>query len=275
LPRPGETCLSHGTELDFGGKGANQAVQAARILRKDVTFISKVGQDASGNEMVTALQKYHVDTQFVTLSTQAPTGTASIVVDPEGRNMIVVNRGANALLCKTDIVAASTVLSSAALVVCQLEAPLKASLAAFHLAGDGALKILNTAPIPSTISDDVSNLLNLADILCPNEIEAEQLTGLKDEEEAALRLLEIHPNLKAVVVTLGPRGCILLETGQTRCVRIEADHVKAVDTVGAGDSFVGSFSAALALGYNLETSCKAACKAATYSVLDKGTMASS
>ncbi|GBG34738.1 Ribokinase [Hondaea fermentalgiana] len=213
------------------------------------------------------------------------------MVDPHGANAIVVAPGANAMISASDVQNAAPLLQDASIVMCQLEASMDASLAAFTLAGknrpDGALKILNAAPIPTDPHDErLQELCHACDVLCVNEIEAAQLLGWESfrvlsgmGREAASALLGIFPRTSSVVLTLGERGVCLIErdilSGQvSETVTLAAVSCEAKDTVGAGDSFLGALAVALFRGETMRDAASFATQIAGLSVQFPGTQAS-
>ncbi len=289
LPRPGETV--HGSKLvtDFGGKGANQIVQATRLGVK-TALVAKLGSYILGHDYLLQLNAEGVDTSHVTkTTTNTTTGSAYITVDKHGQNTIVVIPGANACLAYTDIDAAKTTLLSAQVVVFQLETPIQTTLYAMRLIqekydNDGPLIILNSAPCEDILPAAVSELV---DILIANEPETECLTGvhidgdcMSDQVSAALTALLQRARL-AVIITLGSRGCALAYRDQGQqvdniiCKIFPAvENVKVVDTVGAGDAFVGSFAAFIARGAHVEDACVLANKVAAVTVAIRGAQSS-
>jgi ribokinase len=271
-PAMGETL--HGTSflLGYGGKAANQAVAAAR-LGAHCSLVAKLGQDVFGEGYLKHLSAAGVDVSRVGLTSEAFSGTAAIAVDPDGRNAIIVVAGANGLLRPADIEAAGEVLTSADVVVCQLEVPAETSLAALQLARRaGVPTILNPAPALPQFPDE---LYVAADVFCPNEYEAFMLAGqpvetLSDAESVARTLLRRGP--RAVILTLGARGS-LLATGE-EVFHVPAPKVKAVDTTGAGDAYVGSLAFSVAQGRPLPESMRFATRVASISVQKAGTQAS-
>lgn len=239
LPRPGETVPGHTLHTGHGGKGANQAVMAAR-MGGDVVFLSAVGDDDFGRQTLAHLRDQGVDTRFVRTCTQ-PTGTAAILVDDDAHNVIVVVAGANASLSPADVEAARDVIASAAVVVAQLETPIVATRAAFTLARQHGVKtILNPAPFVSGVAE----LLPLTDLCVPNETELEALTGVSQTTDALDALLS--RGLGGVLVTLGDAGSVYKD--RLVNVRLPAFAVHAVDPTAAGDAYVGTLAVALARG---------------------------
>jgi ribokinase len=249
IPRPGETVIGGDLHAFPGGKGANQAVAAAR-MGGQVTMIGRVGEDAFGKQMRAALEEDGVDTAFVLPTAGTPTGVALIVVDEQGQNSIVVTPGANGRLTPADIDAAAEAIAAADVLLLQLEIPLETVQRATGLAAQHGLKvILNPAPAAPLPQD----LLSKVDILIPNEIEAAALSGLPsgstaELQAAAANLLE--QGAGAVILTLGDRGALLVD-GQSKTL-LPAFAVKnVVDTTAAGDAFAGALAVAVSEGLTL------------------------
>lgn len=248
LPKPGETVVGGTFVMAAGGKGANQAVAAARLGAK-TTFIAKVGDDLFGRQAVEGYQKEGIDTRWVLRDPARPTGVALILVDQRGENLISVASGANEALSPEDMDAAAEVLRSADIVVMQLETPLPTVCRAAEIAAAaGVPVILDPAPAPNHPLPE--ELLRHVTYLKPNESEAERLTGVAvtdvaSAQAAADRLLAAGP--RAVIVTLGPRGALVVEKAGAGTV-IPAHVVSAVDTTAAGDAFSGALAVALARG---------------------------
>jgi ribokinase len=248
LPRPGET-VSGGTLLvNYGGKGANQAV-AARRLGAEVRLIACVGDDASGRAIRQALVAEGIGVDGVVASSAAATGSALIVVDAEGRNQIAVAPGANRTLDVEHLRAREEDFAWAEVVVCQLETPLATVARALDAARQRrAITILNPAPP----TDSPPEFLPLVDYLTPNGGEAERLGGVPvrdriDASQAAGRLRELGAGV--VVVTLGEDGALAHGPGGLH--HVPAFAVTAVDTTAAGDAFNGALAVALAEGCEL------------------------
>ncbi len=272
LPRMGETL--HGTRfhMGFGGKGANQAVMAAK-LGGEVAIVTKLGRDIFGENTLKNFQAWGIDTRFVFFTDQAFSGVAPIAVDPEGHNAIIIVTGANDLLTLEEIEAARPALTDAQVVVCQLEIPLEITLAALRIARQaGVTTIFNPAPARPEIPEE---LYQLSDIFCPNESETELLTGLPvttlEEAERAARAL-MERGAGAVILTLGERGSLLVnERGTTY---VSATSVRAIDTTGAGDAFIGSLAYFMAAGKSLSEAMRRANYIAAISVQASGTQTS-
>lgn len=269
LPTLGETL--HGTDFrsGFGGKGANQAVMAARLGAR-VSLVSRVGRDSFGGEMIANLKAQHVDTSYVSFDDSAPSGVAPIAVDPHGENSIIIVTGANDGLTAREVERARPAIAGADVLACQLELPHEATVAALRIARDeSTTTILNPAPAAAVLPAEV---YTLTDVLCPNEPEAELLLGeaVSDAAEAARTLRQ--RGCGAVVLTLGKRGCLISTADGERL--IPAPAADAVDTTGAGDAFVGSLAVRLALGDSLDDAAAYANRAAALSVTRRGTQTS-
>ncbi|MEX8493197.1 ribokinase [Sphaerotilus sp.] len=268
LPAPGETLIGTGFSTDSGGKGANQAVAAAR-MGAAVAMLGRVGRDAHGAALTQALQADGIDTSAVGEDTGAPTGTAIIVLMPDGENSIIVIPGANHRYTPAQVADRSEGLRHAKVVVAQLECPLDTVQAALALAhGAGVCTVLNAAPAQPL--DDA--LLTTVDWLVVNEIEAAMLTGLPTDtpaqiEAAAHALRQRGPS--QVVVTLGAAG--LLHVGPDGARALPGPRVTAVDTTGAGDTFVGAMAAGLAEGLPITATLTRAQHAAALAVTRLGT----
>lgn len=271
LPKLGETLVGESFQLGYGGKGANQAVTAAR-LGAQVTMVTMVGRDVFGEGTLKNYREQGIDSTFVRFDETRASGVAPIFVDDAGRNFIVIIPGANDALSPEVVREASAAITGANIVICQLEVPIAATLEAFKIAKQAnVFTILN--PAPAAPLPDA--LLELTDILAPNETETELLTGrpVHSEEEAevaARQLLERGP--KTVIVTLGERGALVAD-GQT--VRhAPGVKVKAVDSTGAGDAFIGSLATFLGEGIELEGAVRQANAVAALSVTQGGTQTS-
>jgi len=251
FPRPGETV--QGTEFLAapGGKGANQAVAAAR-LGAQAALISCVGRDARGAELVTGLRTEGVNTEFVFTTEAEPTGAALVLIDPSGEKMILATPGANHALTPAHVEEAAPLISSAAVFLTQFEAPLETVLAAMRLARRAGVKVvLDPAP---ALSDVPEELFRLIDAVRPNSQEAEALTGVKVTDRAsaaksACLLQQRGPRIAAVQA--GPEGNVLV--WDEREIWLPKIPVPAVDATGAGDAFAAALAVALAEGQPPET----------------------
>ncbi|HEX9349810.1 MAG TPA: ribokinase [Gaiellaceae bacterium] len=267
LPRVGETL--HGTQfrMGYGGKGANQAVMAAR-LRAEVTMVCKLGRDVFGEGTLENFRAHGVDTTHVTFTEDAFSGVAPIAVDPDGRNAIIIVTGANDLLSLDDLERARPAIATADVVVCQLELPVETTLSALRIAREeGVRTIFNPAPARDDLPDE---LFRLSDVICPNEPETELLTGMPAGEGAARELLA--RGVGAVALTLGDQGCLLVEGDSVTEVPVEP--VRAVDTTGAGDAFVGALATFLAAGRSPVDAAERSNAVAALSVQGRGTQTS-
>lgn len=272
LPVLGETLHGDRFRMGFGGKGANQAVMAAR-LGAGVAMVAKLGRDVFGENTLKNFQAEGVDTRHVLFTDQAFSGVAPIAVDQKGDNSIIIVTGANDLLSEEEVAAAEDLIAGAKILVCQLETPLAVSLAALRIAKKhGVYTIFNPAPALPGLPEEI---YSLSDLFCPNESETAILTGMPVEspeqaEAAAAELLKRGPG--AVVITLGEKGSLLMDRGGVK--RIPVEPVKAADTTGAGDCFVGSLSFFLARGKSLEEAVLRANRIASLSVQASGTQTS-
>ncbi|XP_019826054.2 ribokinase isoform X2 [Bos indicus] len=230
LPKTGETIHGHKFFIGFGGKGANQCVQAARLGAK-TSMVCKVGKDSFGNDYIENLKQNDISTEFTYQTKDAATGAASIIVDNEGQNIIVIVAGANLLLNTEDLREAASAISRAKVMICQLEVTPATSLEALRIAHSNGVKTLfNPAP---AIADLDPEFYTLSDVFCCNESEAEILTGLEvcsptDAGRAALVLLE--RGCQVVIITLGAEGCVMLSQTEPVPKHIPTEKVKAVDT---------------------------------------------
>jgi len=245
IPRAGETVFGRRFDLDFGGKGANQAVAAHRC-GAEVSMIARVGDDLFGRGTVENFRALGIDSRHVGTVSGTSTGTASILVEPDGQNRIIVVRGANEHLRPIDIDAAAEALRAADLIIVQFEIPLETVYHTVQFAHRHRIRcIVNPAP---ALPADPAALAGAA-YLIPNETEAELLTGrsaqsLAEAENCAQALLQT--GLARVIITLGARGALI--AGAEGCTHVAPASVTPVDTTGAGDAFIGSFAAFLAEG---------------------------
>lgn len=272
IPDEGETLLGGVFHRYFGGKGANQAVAAARLGAR-VALIGAVGMDAFGDELVQALAAEGIDTRHVRRAAGSSSGVAVILVDKEGRNRIVVSAGANGLWGRKELSALREAFAAADVVLVQLEIALDAVDEALALAHSvGTPVILNPAPAQPLSRE----LIGRAHLVTPNEVEAAQLVGrpltsVADAEAAAREILGW--GAQGVVVTLGARGALALERGRSEAILVPAHSVRAVDTVGAGDAFNGALAAQIAQGKPLVDAVRFANAAAAVSVTRRGAQA--
>ena len=267
IPRAGETLLGGKFLSAAGGKGANQAVGAARSGGK-VALIARVGRDAFGDRAVAGLRRDGVDVSCVFRDRSAASGAAMIFVARNGENSIAVAGGANEKLSPADVKKAAGVIRSGALLVAQLETPLATVIAAALIAAKAGLQVvLNPAPARPL----PNRLLRLVSVLTPNETEAETLTGIKVTDAASAA--RVCATLRArgvgtVILTLGARGAFLATAGGQ--YRVPGFKVKAVDSTAAGDIFNGALSVALTERKTLRDAVRFANAAAALSVTRLG-----
>ena len=241
LPRPGETIVGAAFHMAPGGKGANQAVAAAR-LGVPVQMIGRIGDDAFGRLVRDAVADAGVGVDAIQIDPNNPTGTAQVIVDAQGQNAIVVASGANACLSVADVARATAQWEEASVVVLQLEVPLMTVAAAIAMAAERHVPVLlNAAPAQSLPHE----LWHSVDWVVANEVEMEQLAGCAgpsvDDAIAAAR--EVRQPGQRVVVTLGAAGAVVVGDGEV--LHAQAPRVDVVDTTAAGDAFVGALAAAL------------------------------
>ena len=245
LPSQGETILGGEFLMVPGGKGANQAVAAAK-LGAQVYFVAKLGEDIFGTQSFTNFKKEGVNTKYVTRTNKALSGVASIAVDEAGNNTIVVAPGANHLLISQDVKRAESAIASCGAIVAQLEIPVKTVEFAARLAKKFKIPfILDPAPAQKLSSA----LFAMTDVIKPNETEARILTGVevtdaKTAGRAAGKLLE--RGVKTIIITMGAKGCFVLNNEINEF--FPAKKVKAVDSTAAGDAFVGGLAFCIARG---------------------------
>lgn len=271
LPRPGETILGGEFYRAAGGKGANQAVAAARSSREPVTFLAAVGDDSFGHESLAGLQRENLDTRFLKFVPNQPSGVALILVDAGGQNLISVASGANLHLRPDDVHAVPIeIWQNARVFVACLESPLETVMAGLRRAKqNGLTTIINPAPADREILFAVG--LRLIDIFTPNETEAASLTGQEvisaDDAEAAARQLQ-SAGCSRVIITRGEQGCCVLDGDVV--THLPAKRVEAVDAVAAGDVFNGALATAIAEGRSLIEAAQFASMAASISVTRRG-----
>ncbi|MFO0798522.1 MAG: ribokinase [Gemmataceae bacterium] len=269
LPRPGET-VGGGTFLKaHGGKGANQAVAAAR-LGAAVELVARVGADPFGDEALAHFRAEGLRTDHVTRDPAHATGVAVITVDAAGENAIAVAPGANAALTPADVDRAAHGIRNAGVLVTQLETPLETVRHAVRLAAEaGVPVVLNPAPAPDRPLP--ADLLRAVAVLTPNETEAAALSGVPVVDEASARRAAValrESGVRAVVVTLGERGVLIADASGVESV--PAARVRAVDTTAAGDAFTGALARFLAAGLDVRAAARRAGAAAALSVTRVG-----
>lgn len=267
IPVPGETILGGDFLVVPGGKGANQAVAIAKLGVRCI-LVARLGDDVFGRKSLENFQRENVDTRYVTLTPDTPSGVALITVDEAGNNAIVVAPGANARLSPEDVYRAQAEICSAGAVVAQLEIPLATVQCVAELAHRaGVAFILNPAPAQKLSP----SLLALVTVLTPNETEAQILTGVEvvDPESASQAADKLFSmGVKAAIVTMGSKGLLLAEG--SRRDYISAEEVSVVDTTAAGDAFTGSLAVGVAQGHSLRDAALFANRAAALCVTKMG-----
>jgi ribokinase len=268
FPQPGETLLGGEFFMFPGGKGANQAVAAAR-LQGDVTFICKLGNDLFGRNAIEGFRQEGLRTEHIIIDDAQPSGVALITVDAQGQNEIVVAPGANARLLPADLLPLLPLIEAAAIVVLQLEIP--HSTVAWVLQHARSKTILNPAPaqvLPTSLYDGLF-------VITPNETETQLLTGIQvydapSAHQAAARLREW--GIQHVVITMGATGVFVLNDQLAEL--LPAPSVQAIDTTAAGDVFNGALAVALSQRADWRSACAFACRAAAVSVTRMGAQTS-
>ncbi len=267
FPLPGETVIGESFMINQGGKGANQAVAAAR-MGGDVTFISKIGSDFLGAKSIELYRKENINTDYISVDKQLLSGVAFITIDGKGENSIIVDPGANASLVYQDIDKALDAIVNADLILMQCEIPFETVEYVVDIAYKKNIKvILNPAPV-QIIPDE---LLRKIYLIVPNEIEAEVLSGVKifdwDTAKVAAAALGLR-GANNVIITLGSMGALVKQADSY--IEIPAIKVKAVDTTAAGDTFCGSLTFALSNGLTMAEAVKFANKCSSISVTRMG-----
>ncbi len=275
FPNPGET-ITGGTFKQFlGGKGANQAVASVRSGARTI-FIGKIGLDLFGDQMISRLRDEGINMNYVIRDPQEPSGVAFILIDENGENMISVAPGANFKLSPNEIRSKTKIIKNANSMVVQMEIPMETIQDVFTIASKGnVIKILNPAPLKPIPQE----ILNKVDIIVPNEGELfrlHSLLGFKDSTEEGKQKI-IHTSkdiaslgIKYIITTLGSKGCIIFDGRENNYFEVPAPKVKTVDTVGAGDCFIGVLASMLSRGESILDAVKYAIIAASIAVTRKG-----
>lgn len=271
MPKEGETILSKSFEKIPGGKGANQAL-AARRSGADVCMISKIGKDDNGYFLVNQLKKDNINTECVFIEDLEPTGMAMIMVNEGGNNSIIVVSGANMTINYNDISKAEEFIKNSDIIISQFETPEDMTIEAFKIAKKyGKITLLNPAPAKN-ISEE---LLNLVDIIVPNETEAYELTGVQVNDLSTAKIAAeqfLDKGIEWVIITLGAKGAVVVS--KEKAVVVPAYKVQAIDTTAAGDSFIGGLSSKLNVNrINFESIVDAVCfgnKVSSIAVQRKG-----
>jgi|SRR5450432_508968 ribokinase len=271
FPVPGETILGGAFFMFSGGKGANQAVAAAR-MGAGVMLICKTGDDIFGQRSIDEFKKEGINTKYIQKDTDKASGTALILVDEKGENEIVVASGANETLTRIEIDAAEEAIADAAIILLQLEIPVETVLYAAKIGYELKRKvILNPAPAQSLPAELFSYLY----LVTPNETEAEILTGVKVNDVASASKAAdvlLKAGVQNVIITLGAQGAFFKNDKNEFIVA--APVVKAVDTTAAGDVFNGVLAVEITSGANWQSAISTACKAASFSVTRMGAQVS-
>lgn len=272
MPDRGETVEAPRFEMGCGGKGANQAVAAAK-LGAEVLMVTKVGDDPFADTTIANLAKHGIDTRYVERVPGTSSGVAPIFVEPSGENSILIIKGANAMLSPADVDRASADLKRCGLITMQLEVPLET---VYHTIAFGAANGIETLlnPAPACADLDIERIRTLT-FLVPNETELAILSGMPvDGEEAVVAAARslVAKGIRTVIVTMGGRGALLVTADQ--CSRIAPVKVTPVDTTGAGDAFIGSFSRYYSLTGDLTAALDKAVRYAADSITRPGTQKS-
>lgn len=271
FPRPGETLLGHSYTVIPGGKGANQAVAAAR-LGADIAFIACVGDDSFGHNIITEFERDCINTQAVMIEQDTPTGIAMIQVAATGENSICISAEANACLTPERLIPHHALIAQADTLLMQLETPIATITQAAKIAKQaGTRVVLNPAPA-QPLTDE---LLAVVDLITPNETEAELLTGIKVTDMASAQVAAdvLHAKgISEVMITLGSQGVWISKAGIGK--QVKGFRVDAVDTTAAGDTFNGGLLAGLQAGLALDDAIIFAHAAAAISVTRVGAQTS-
>jgi ribokinase len=269
MPVKGETIEAPSFEMGHGGKGANQAIAAAK-LGASVIMVTKVGDDMFADNTIKNLANFGVDTKHVKRVAGRSSGVAPIMVEPSGENSILIVKGANADLSPADVEAAADDLKTCDLILLQLEVPLETVYAAIAFGKKHGVKTLLN-PAPATPELDLTRIKDVS-FFTPNETELAILTNMPVESEAQIEAAAkslLARGMGAVIVTMGARGALLTSASGTK--PIAPVKVSPVDTTGAGDAFVGSFARFSAAGASVEDALNLAVRYAADSVTRRGT----
>ncbi|MCG8586418.1 MAG: ribokinase [Pirellulales bacterium] len=258
LPKPGETVIANEYAQIAGGKGANQAVAAAR-LGADVMMVGRVGDDEFGVRALRSLADEGIDTTHVQITENTSSGLAVIGVEQTGENSIMVVPGANGHVSERDVTEATDAIANCNILLLQLEIPFTVVKTAITTArAHGVRVILDPAPISAPLASDVLDV----EVICPNQAEASELLGseiesVDDAREAARQLVRLGP--RAAVITLGDKGAVFADGDSATWV--EPIPVDAVDTTAAGDAFAAALGLCLTQGASLDEAVRFACAA--------------
>ena len=266
FPIVGETALANEAFLSLGGKGLNQAVAASRA-GAEVALIASIGKDVFGQQALEHLTREKIDSSGVLQTLEKPTGTANILVDTAGDNMIAVAAGANSLLTPSHVQKNATLIQKADVLLLQMEVPIEANICAAEIAVKAG-KIVVLDPSPYQASAAFGELLSSVNILTPNETEAAQLCGQPDTEFSNLFDLLNERGVPECVLTRGARGCVARLAGED--FTVGGLKVKAVDPTGAGDVFNGYLAKCIASGMAAEKALERASWAGALSTKTRG-----
>lgn len=272
LPLPGETLMGNEFFTTPGGKGANQAVAAAK-LGIPTTLIGRVGDDDWGRSLLSGLQTYGVETSGIQVDSTIHSGVAIITVAETGENQIIGVYGANECLDQSDVDRLIPVLNDSKVLLLQLEVAIDAvKLAAQSAQEAGVMVILDPAPVPKT---SIVHLYPYIDLLIPNETEASQLVGFEvnSVETATQAAFVLHnQGAKAVIIKLGAQGALYSEENDSEIMTafVPAFEVNAIDTVAAGDAFAGGLAVAIVEGFPMIEAVRRGCAAGALATLTIG-----
>ncbi len=248
FPRVGETVLGEEYKVHYGGKGANQAIAAAR-LGSNVSMIARVGNDSYGKSAIQNLEKQSVNVNSIAVDDNAPSGVAFVIIDDSGNNSIIVSPGANHQIGISDLEQAKELFTKDTILITQFEIALPTVIAGIKLAKSrGSHVILNPSPIMKLDAQ----VYQMVDTLILNETELQTISQSEDIDVGLHAIKQL--GIKQIILTLGKNGCILFQNDQKS--NFPSYKVKVVDTTGAGDAFIGGFSTALSEGQDLFTACK-------------------
>lgn len=271
LPVVGETVLGGNFAVALGGKGANQAVAAARTGGK-VTFVGCIGNDVFGEQALNGLLEDGINVDYVVKDPKVPSGVAQIIVDDNGRHLVAVAPGANQNLGEQDIINARSAVLGCDMLILQLEIPIQTVRFTAKMAFEHNIRVMLN-PAPACPLDD--ELLGYISVLTPNKVEAEALTGIAITDERSVELagrILLERGLTRVIITLGSKGAMVIDNGGAE--HVPAFPVKSIDTTAASDVFNGALAVALAEGKNFYESVRFANAAAALSTMRLGAQSS-
>lgn len=269
LPQPGETITMSGFSKAAGGKGANQAVASSRAGNETV-FIGRIGNDQNGKFMIDQFKENNISTDYIQVSENEQTGQAYILLQESGQNSIIIQHGANFSVTSEDVLKAEKEIKNSDFLIAQFETSFEGTIQAFELAKKhNTTTILNPAPARLDIPNE---LLEMTDIITPNETESESLTGIKITDLTTMKKSAEYFHklgIKCVIITIGKKGSFVSMDNLSEL--IPAFTVDAVDTTAAGDTFIGALSSELNKDFsNLKESIIYAAKSSSYTVQKLG-----